>query len=199
MEVETLDKPLFLFVGKSASGKTTIADLMEQKYGYKQVYSYTTRPPRYEGEIGHIFVTPENFNYLGKLAAYTLYNGFKYGTTFKQLEECSTYVIDVPGVETLLERWEDNDRPIYIFYFDAAVSTRIDRMVDRGSSDMEIIKRLYNDDTTEDWYRNLDKLVWHYKNNERMNIELYKIDANENIENVLEQVLYYINKHEERE
>lgn len=191
-----MDKPLYLFVGKSASGKTTIADMLEERCGMKQVYSYTTRPPRYEGEIGHIFVSEDEFNYLGKLAAYTLYNGFRYGTTFKQLEECAVYVIDVPGIKTMLERWQDNDRPICIIYFDAAVSIRIDRMVDRGSSDMEIIKRLHNDDTTEDWYNQLDKLVWHYKNNEHMNVQLHKINANENIENVLEQVLYYINNDE---
>lgn len=192
-----MDKPLYLFVGKSCSGKTATADLLEQKYGYKQVYSYCTRSPRYEGEIGHIFVTTEEFNYLGKLAAYTLYNGHKYGTTFKQLEESDVYVIDVPGVETLLERWQDNDRPIYIMYFDAVVSVRIMRMVGRGASDHEIISRLLVDDTTDDWYNQLDKLVWHYKNNEHMDVQLHKINANENIENVLEQVLYYINNETE--
>ena len=52
-----MNKPLYLFVGKSASGKTTTADLLEKRYGHKQVYSYCTRKPRYEGEIGHIFIS----------------------------------------------------------------------------------------------------------------------------------------------
>ena len=54
-------KPLFLFVGRSSSGKTTIANILEERYGYKQVQSYTTRPPRYEGEVGHIFVNENEF------------------------------------------------------------------------------------------------------------------------------------------
>lgn len=190
---------LFLFAGKSASGKTTIANILEAEYGHKQVESYTTRAHRYPGERGHVFVTEEEFKNLGELAAYTFYNNHHYGTTFQQLNECSIYVIDPPGVETLLERLPENYRPIRIIYFDAAVSTRIDRMIDRNASDMEIIKRLRHDDTVDDWYRDLSKLTWHYKNLENKDVELYKIDANENIENVLEQVLYYINQHEERE
>ena len=33
-----MNNPLYLFVGESASGKTTIADILEQKYGHKQVW-----------------------------------------------------------------------------------------------------------------------------------------------------------------
>lgn len=192
-----MDK-LFLFAGKSASGKTSIAKMLEDQYGHKQVQSYTTRAPRHEGEYGHVFVSEEEFKNLGDLAAYTFYNGNHYGTTFEQLSECSIYVIDPPGIEDLLKKI-DNARPIDIIYFDAAVSTRINRMVDRFDSDMQIIARLLHDDTTEDWYRNLDKLVWVYKNNEHRNIELHVVDANEDIENVLAQVLYYINKTDEEE
>ena len=100
-----MNKPLFLFVGKSASGKTTAANFLEEKYDHIQVQSYTTRPPRYEGETGHIFVTDNEFDGLGELAAYTEYNGNRYGTTVEQLNKCTIYVIDVPGVETLLEKY----------------------------------------------------------------------------------------------
>jgi guanylate kinase len=191
-----MNKPLYLFVGKSASGKTTIATLLEKIHGYKQVNSYTTRKPRYNGEYGHIFVSDEEFDKLGELAAFTNYNNHRYGVTCEQLSQCSLYVIDVPGVENLFKNLQNNLRPICVIYFDAAVSTRIDRMIDRGSSDMEIIARLHNDDTKNDWYKELDKLVWHYKNIEGQQVKLYKIDANENIENVLKQVLYYINENE---
>jgi len=190
---------LFLFVGKSASGKTTIANLLEEKYGHKQVYSYTTRQPRFDGETGHIFISKDEFCNLGELAGYTFYNNHHYGTTFAQLEECNIYVIDVPGVEYLLNRAHDKCLAMCIIYFDAAVATRIDRMIDRGASDMEVISRLHHDDTKNDWYRELDKLVWHHKNINGLNVELHKIDANENIENVLEQVLYYMNKDNELE
>ena len=194
----TMNNKLFLLVGKSASGKSTIATILEKVYGYKQVESYTTRKPRHFAEGGHIFVSEEDFLNLGELAAYTLYNGNQYGVTYDQLEQCSIYVIDVPGVENLLKNL-NGSRPICIVYFDAAVSTRIMRMIERGAGDHEIIGRLLTDDTTNDWFRELDKLVWHYKNIEHQDVELHKIDANENIENVLKQVLYCINQNKELE
>ena len=50
---------IFLIVGCSGSGKTTITEQLEQKYGLKAIQSYTTRQPRYDGETGHIFVSDE--------------------------------------------------------------------------------------------------------------------------------------------
>lgn len=42
-------------VGKSGSGKTTIAKELE-KLGYNIIHSYTTREPREENEWGHTFI-----------------------------------------------------------------------------------------------------------------------------------------------
>ena len=193
-----MDSTLFLCIGKSASGKSTIATILEQKYGYKQIESYTTRKPRCDNEHGHIFLTPDDFDKLGELAAFTIYNGHRYGVTYEQLSQCDVYVIDIPGTSSLLKNLHGT-RPICIIYFDAAVCTRINRMVDRGASDHEIISRLLVDDTTKDWFHELDKLVWYHKNIEQQNVELHKVDANEDIENVLKQVLYYMNKNDERE
>ena len=185
-----MNNPLFLFVGKSASGKTTIANRLEEKYNHIQVQSYTTRPPRYEGEVGHIFVTDDGFDNLGELVAYTEYNGYRYGTTAKQLNECSIYVIDVPGVETLLERYKAN-RKIVIIYFDATVHTRIHRMLDRGDSDMMIISRLLQDEEY-DWFKRLDRLVWHYDNILGKNVDMYSVNTNGNVVDVLDMVRFYM-------
>ena len=189
---------LNLLVGKSASGKTTIANILEAEYGHKQVNSYTTRAPRYDNESGHIFISEDEFDKLGELAAFTNYNGKRYGVTYDQLEQCDIYVIDIPGVETLLKNF-NGIRSIRILYLDAAVSTRIDRFVDRHSSDMEIVSRLRHDDTAMDWYHELDKLVWHYKYIEQHDVELHRVDANKNIEDVLKQVLCYMNENNELE
>ena len=189
-----MNKPLYLFVAKSASGKTTIANILEEKHGYKQVQSYTTRPPRYHGEVGHIFVNNQEFDSLGELAAYTEYDGNKYGTTVKQLEECDIYVIDVPGVETLLKK--NIDRPIVIIYFNTTVYTRIRRMMNRHESDSTIIARLLQDEQY-DWFDKLDKIVWKQKHLNGANISLYKIYADDNIEQVMKRVLFYIRCDEE--
>lgn len=183
-----MNDTLYLFCGKSASGKSTIANILEEKYGVKQVRSYTTRKPRYDGEDGHVFVDADAFEKLGKLAAYTFYNGNHYGVTYDQLEQCDVYVIDPFGVKVFLKNFNDS-RPIRVIYFDAAVSTRINRMIDRGASDYEIISRLLTDDTKDNWGKELDSLVWNYFL-KGQDVEFYEVDANADVEDVLEQVLY---------
>lgn len=188
-----MHKPLFLFVGKSASGKTTIANILEQKYDYSQVQSYTTRPPRYDGETGHIFLTEEEFNSLENIVSYTLYNENQYGTTAELLDKNDIFVVDVPGVESLLQKYQ-TDRPICIIYFDTTVYTRINRMLDRHDSDMNIIARLLQDEKI-DWLHQLDSIAWHYGHILNKNVELHSVNANGSQAVVLEMVLYYMNRH----
>ena len=191
-----MNKPLFLFVGRSASGKTTIANVLSEKYGYKQVESYATRSPRFDGETGHIFVSEDDFLNLGELAAYTYYNDNHYGTTFNQLNECDIYVIDVPGVESLLKKLEKDDRLICIFYFEASTYNRIIRMLDRSDNEKMVISRLLEDERF-DWFKKLDSLVWHYNNIAGKNVDLYNINANSDTQSVVEMVLYYIGRYVE--
>lgn len=190
-----MNDPLFLLVGPSGCGKTTVAEKLAKSYGYPTVESYTTRPRRYKNETGHIFISESDFDGLENIVAYTKYNGYRYCTTKDQLDLVNTYVVDIPGVETLLKNY-NTDRPIVVFYFDSTVTVRIDRMTDRYDSDTAIVGRLYNDEAF-DWYDKLDHIVWHYTNIEHKNVELYKIDANKSKEEVLEMVLYYVKQFEE--
>lgn len=183
-----MNKPLLLFVGKSSSGKTTIANILEKEHGYRQVQSYTTRAPRYKGEVGHTFVTDEEFDNLGELAAYTFYNGHKYGTTYKQIDECDIYVIDPYGVKTLLQNYK-TDREIIILYFDATVYTRINRMIERGDSDNKIISRLLEDEE-DDWINDLRQSR---NGAAHKNVSLYVLDANKSISDVVAQIFFFIN------
>lgn len=185
-----MNNPLILFVGQSGSGKTTIANYLEFTKNYKQIQSYTTRLPRYENEVGHTFVTEEEFNNLGDLVAYTEYNGNKYGVTAEMIDESQLYVIDVPGVKTLLEKYRTN-RPIHIFYFKSTVATRIDRMIDRGDSDSNIISRLHTDEQY-DWLERLKDISRALGGGTGKYVELHVIDANKTQKEVAEEVLWYL-------
>lgn len=188
-----MNKPLYIFIGKSASGKTTVANIFEGSGRYTQLQSYTTRLPRYRGEIGHIFISEEEFDALENLVAYTEYNGYRYGATAEQVDNVDIYVIDIPGFETLLEKY-NTKRPIVIIYFDASICTRIDRMIDRGDSDTVIVSRLYTDEK-DDWERQLHKIAWHCKNNENRDVEMYIVDANQDLAPVVAQITQHIADH----
>ena len=180
------NKPLYLLVGKSASGKTTIANILESQYGLPQLQSYTTRPKRHENETGHIFISNEEFDQLENIVAYTEYNGYRYCATKEQIDQTSVYVIDVPGVDTLLEKYI-TERPIIVLYFDAPVTTRIERMMDRGSSDTEIVSRIYNDEK-DNWVTQLSGILCYHDRG-----IMYLIDADASIDNVLMDIEFYIN------
>ena len=187
-----MNNPLYLFVGRSASGKTTVANILESVGKYNQLQSYTTRPKRTEDEVGHVFISDEEFDKLENIIGYTEYNGHRYCSTAEQVDESSIYIIDTRGIETLLERYH-NDRPIVVVYFDTNIRTRIDRMVDRHDCDAAIVSRIYNDEEF-DWEQELNKIVWHYKNNVGRNVEMCVVDANQNLESVLTQVTRLMNQ-----
>lgn len=184
-----MNNPLLLFVGPSGCGKTTVAQELENKNNYKTIQSYTTRHKRYDNEIGHIFISEDEFDALENIVAYTQYNGHRYGTTKEQLDEAMSYVVDIPGVTTLLHNYTTK-RPILVFYFDTTVTTRIDRMLDRGDSDTAIIGRLHNDEAY-DWFDKLESIVWKHNYKFHSNAELHKINANKSMDEVIAQILYY--------
>mgnify|MGYP000801673411 CR=1 FL=1 len=60
-------KNIYLIVGPSGSGKSSVARELEKRYGFGEIQSYTERPRRYPDEPGHTFVTPEEFDAAGKM------------------------------------------------------------------------------------------------------------------------------------
>lgn len=184
-----MNKPLFCFVGRSASGKTTIANMFEEN-GYSQIASYTTRPPRYEGEKEHTFVTDEEYDKLEDIMAETLYNGYRYCTTLDQINNAEIYVVDPPGVDTLLSNYNKVGRPIHVLYFDADVYHRILHMRERGDSDTQIINRLLHDDAT-DWLGSL--MYMNKQHSYKMIVQI--IDADQDLQNVYYEVKNIIKKY----
>lgn len=182
------NKPLFLFVGRSASGKTTIANMLESE-GYTQISSYTTRPPRSENEKGHIFITDEEYENLENIMAFTLYNGYKYCTTLEQVQDADIYVVDCPGVSTLLDNYNLINRDIEIIYFDTTVYTRIQRMLSRGDSDTHIVGRLLTDEKSN-WVKDLLDANYYHD----MKAKLHTIDANHGMQEVYTNIKNLIEK-----
>jgi guanylate kinase len=100
-------KTVFLIVGKSASGKDTLVNML-CKYGYKQLCSYTTRPRRIDEGDTHIFITPEEVkNYESEIIAYTKIGEFQYFATKSQLQDADLYVIDPQGVKYMKQAIKD--------------------------------------------------------------------------------------------
>lgn len=137
-------KNIYCIVGPSGCGKTTVSKRLEMDYGLRAVASYTTRPPRYPDEEGHIFVSDEVFDGLGELCAFTEYNGYRYGVTPRIIDENDIYVIDPYGLRTLLEHYH-GEKSIKSIRLMCDTETLKLRMLNRGDDILKIEERLKED------------------------------------------------------
>jgi len=136
---------IYLVVGPSGSGKTTLTEDLCRRYGYKAVSSYTDRPPRYLGEVGHEFLSKEEFDKLPDLCAYTEFNGYRYGVTSEMVDRCDVYVIDPAGVEYMREHYTGKKGTAVIGLV-VEPEVRYARMKKRGDSKEQIESRLLHDE-----------------------------------------------------
>lgn len=144
------EMPVILLIGESGSGKNTVQDNLERLYGCVPLLSYTTRPKRTPDENTHTFVTMEEFEQIVKnetVVAFTNFDGNLYCATDKQLEQSDVYIIDVKGLQTLLDlKFEKAiDIPFVTVYLQVPEEERIKRMKKRGDSKQAIKQRIEHD------------------------------------------------------
>ena len=131
---------MYLIVGASGSGKSTVARKLCEVCGMKEVISYTTRPKRYDGEEGHIFVE----RYDGNGVCYSEFNCYEYWCTKEQLNECDVYVVDWNGIDMLKENDSLKEDDV-IVYLNVDEDVRARRMRIRGDSEEMVKERIEND------------------------------------------------------
>lgn len=180
---------IFCIVGESGSGKTTISELLEKETGLKNIESFTTRKPRFEGETGHLFTTKKQYecNKANRfIAAETFFDEEYYWTVKDQLNKDCLYVIDVAGVKTLRENLRDVE--IIVIYLKCSEEERLKRMENR-------LPPAY----TTGWLIERPKMIQRLEHDKEAFKDVkydYCVDAEQNIEKVLEDVKYIIGKYE---
>lgn len=139
-------KPLIAIIGVSGSGKSTIANKLERKYGYKSVKSYTTRPIRDDPEdiSTHTFITLDEIDqYKDDIVADNWYNDNYYFCTKTQLDNSDIYIVDKSGLIKLYKNYFNKD--IISIYLEVSPEIVAQRMEQRGDSNEQIMTRLQYD------------------------------------------------------
>ena len=124
-----------VIVGRSSSGKDSMATCLKEQFGMEMLLSTTTRPPRYTGEDTHIFISEEEANQITERVAETVINGYQYFATRGQFEDCDIYIIDPVGLDELCKRAPDIDK--CVVYVNASKNTRKKRAIARAEDPKE--------------------------------------------------------------
>ena len=146
---------IIVLVGKTASGKTTVAnELCNKHHGYKRIITYTTRPMR-ENEtqdVDYHFISDEQFNKMVENNEFTEYKRYNtahgvwsYGSVVTLEQElsdnCYVIILTPQGLRDLSKRMSR-----YIaFYLNVSFKSQLERLKKRGDEEQQIIKRLKND------------------------------------------------------
>ena len=175
-------KNIYLIVGASGSGKTSLVTELERYYGYKSIPSYTTRLPRHENELGHTFVTKEELDQLEDIVAYTEYDNNFYAATSEQVNNYDLYVIDPAGIKYFKENYV-GAKGVVIIYLKSPLTVRMERMEHRNGFD-EALNRVKKD-------------IFVFRDSELIADKVFVNDENTNISELADEVAQFIKSWEE--
>ena len=159
-------KYIYLIVGKSGVGKTSVINELCQRYGLSEVISYTTRHRRLKEGNTHIFVDKQAFESIkDNLVAFTEFDGNLYGVDAQAIEDNDLYSIDIKGINFFKSHYTGN-KPFKIILIDAPEDVCHMRMITRGDSHIAIAKRLANDKIA---FKDVEKIADYIVENDYFN------------------------------
>lgn len=138
---------MIVMVGASASGKTELAKILYQHFGYQKCVTTTTRSPRVHEKDGidYHFIDFSQFDYLslqGDFVESSSYHGNHYGIQKKDVKSHSVVIVEPNGANTLIEKMGTS---VCVVYVHASEQLRKERMRLRGDHPSMIDERIQFD------------------------------------------------------
>ena len=180
---------ILVICGKTASGKNLVRDILVEKYNYNPIVTYTSRPPR-KGEkqdITYHFISTDEFiekinnGFFAEWKDYVTNDGiWYYGTA---LEDCvnatdnDVIILTPNGVRDL----KKNGVNAIVIYLYSNLNTIKHRLKFRGDDLKEVERRISSD-------------IKDFKDAEMLADRIVYNNLNDNIDNVVENVLYWYEK-----
>lgn len=154
---------VFLFIGESGSGKSTIVNMLNERqpYIFNVVKSYTTREKRDENDNDHIFIKNKDELKDETIIAETEIEGNYYASIESQFskDKLNLYIVDVKGIEDVKKFFKDE-------YVIVIQLVRNDIVIDEDRANREINTTYENCDyhinniNIEDTYKEIHKVIF---------------------------------------
>lgn len=145
-----------VLIGKAAAGKDYLRKRFIER-NFKYGVSCTTRPPRIkDGEVhgkDYFFISEEEFLSLiesGEMIEYQQFNGWYYGLTRDEFENCDVMILNREAVDMLPE---DIRQRCFVIYLDINQEIRLARILQRNDPDDPASRRTQAD---EEQYKNFN-------------------------------------------
>lgn len=145
---------MIILMGKTASGKDTLLNILVTKYGFKKLTTYTTRPMRSkeQQDITYHFISHEDFNqkvregFFAEWKNYTTLEGiWYYGTAKEDLlnaDDKTIAILTPRGYRDIKESISEKSKAILIY---SNLDTIRKRLKIRGDNKNEIERRIKHD------------------------------------------------------
>lgn len=187
---------VFLIIGRTATGKSTISKKVANKLGLTVLKSYTDRPKR-RGETDensdHTFITvseaDEMLSHPEQIVASTdsVANGHRYFSTVNQVLTSDFYIIDPIGVEDLKETQEKikelKDVEFIEIYIRTPYAKQKNNAHKRGTSFHDFESRYSQESKQFSQYEKEQKFKYHVLNDNSFD------EACEKLENIIKREL----------
>lgn len=136
-----------VIIGKSGSGKSTVARLLTDEYGVVEVKSNTTRKPRGGNENYH-FMTEDDYAMdcvRGKVVESAMFDENRYWSTVNYFEGNNPLVMitEPHGAQQLKDNLKDKE--VIRVYLTCDTDECYRRMMNRGDSSGDILRRINHD------------------------------------------------------
>ena len=186
--MKKIEKNGFIVIisGPPGVGKDTISNILTEKHGFKKLTSYTTRQKRNDDKEGdYYFLTEEEyFVRLGKNEFIyenpVIIHGAYYGLSIKDLEnllnECKNVIAILADNTPFLVKKRFPENTILIFILPPSGIALRKRLIKRGLSNEEVIKRINE-------YKNYMPLILDY--------DLIIVNQTDKQEDTADQIITY--------
>lgn len=135
---------MIVLLGESGCGKSSVAKALE-KYGYKRIVTYTTRPKRKEeiDGVDYHFISEKLFQRMKARKEFTEtadYRGWHYGSAVKDYDDKSVIILTPRGFREVSARLYCNS-----FYIKVPRRERLIKLLQRGDDIEECCRRSLSD------------------------------------------------------